>query len=415
MANDFKNTSLVTKYAVKEFLNALVMGEKVDRQLDESKVFSGKKVGATASIRRPVMFEATASSSFSANDIEEGIVSVTVNNRQHVGFEITDEDLSLKIEDANERYIKPAMEELAQVVESAIAATYTEIPNFVGTPGTTPSTFLDIGTAGAELTKLGVPMGGRCAFWDSGSALSLANGLKGVFVQSAAKKAIEEASLGRYASFDNFESNSLKSHTVGAATGTILVDDAGTIEVTYAASKDTDTQTLNLDGVADTSGALAFKAGDIITLAGVNSVNRRTREDTGDLQTFVITADSIASTGVTDNIPVTIAPPIIITGPYQTVTAAPADDAVVTIKTGTAATAYKQNMAFHKNAITMAFVPLDVAGSGEGVSQSRENFKGISLTSTRWFDGNDMTMHYRFDILFDVFVQNRSFACRITK
>jgi len=415
MANDFKNTSLVTKYAVKEFLNALVMGQKVDRQLDDSRTFSGKKVGASASIRRPVMFEATASSSYNANDIEEGIVAVTVNNRQHVGFEITDEDLSLKIEDANERYIKPAMEELAQVVESAIAATYTEIPNFVGTPGTTPSTFLDIGSAKAELSKLGVPMGERCAFWDSESALSLSNGLKGVFVQGAAKKAIEEASLGRYASFDNFESNSLKSHTVGAATGTILVEDAGTINVTYAASKDTDTQTLDVDGIASTSGALAFKAGDIFTLAGVNSVNRRTREDTGDLQTFVVTADSIASTATSDVLTLTIAPPMIISGPYQTVTAAPADGAAVTLKTGTAATSYRQNMAWHKNAITMAFVPLDVASSGDGVTQSRENFKNISITSTRWFDGNDMTMHYRFDILFDVFVQNRSFAVRITK
>jgi hypothetical protein len=258
-------------------------------------------------------------------------------------------------------------------------------------------------------------MGDRSAFWDSESALSLSNGLKGVFVQGTAKKAIEEASLGRYASFDNFESNSLKSHTVGAATGTILVDDAGVTSVTYAASKDTDTQTLNLDGVADTSGALAFKAGDIITLAGVNSVNRRTREDTGDLATFTITEDSIASTGTTDNIPVTIAPPIIISGPYQTVTAAPADEAVVSIKTGTAATSYRQNMAWQRNAITMAFVPLDVAGNGEGVQQSRVNFKGISITTTRWFDATSMTKNYRFDILFDVFVQNRSFAVRITK
>lgn len=415
MANDFKNTSLVTKWAVKEFLNALVMGQKVDKQLDESRVFSGAKVGATASIRRPVMFEATASSTYSAQDVEEGIVSVTVNNRQHVGFDITDEDLSLKIEDANERYIKPAMEELAQVVESAIAAEYYQIPNFVGTPGTTPSTFLDIGNAGAELSKLGVPMKDRNAFWDSESSLSLANGLKGVFVQEAAKTAIEEASFGRYSGFDNYESNSLKSHTVGAATGTILVDDAGTIEVTYAASKDTDSQTLNLDGVADTSAALAFKAGDVITLAGVNSVNRRTREDTGDLQTFTILADSIASTGTTDNIPVTIAPPIIISGPYQTVTAAPANDAVVTLKSGTAGSSYKQNMAFHKNALTMAFVPLDVADAGTGVVQSRENYKGVSICTTKFFSGSSMTMSYRFDILFGIFVQNRSFAVRVTK
>ncbi len=412
MANDFKNTSLVTKWAVKEFLNALVMGQKIDRQLDNSKVFSGAKVGASASIRRPVMFTATASATYSASDIEEAIVPVTVSNRQHVGFDITDEDLSLKIEDANERYIKPAMEELAQIVESAIAAKYTEIPNFVGTPGTTPSTFLDIGNAKAELTKIGVPMGDRSAFWDSASALSLSNGLKGVFVQGTAKKAIEEASLGRYASFDNFESNSLKSHTVGVNTGTPLVIGAGQ-NVTYLASKDTDTQTLLTDGWTNSVTGI-LKAGDVITLAGVNSVNRRTREDTGDLATFVVTADadSGASTGPAT---LTIAPPIITSGPYQTVTAAPADNAIITVKTGTGGTAYRQNMAWHKNAITMAFVPLDVAESGEGVAQHRENFKGISITATRWFSGTTMTKSYRFDILFDVFVQNRSFAVRITK
>ena len=412
MANDFKNTSLVTKWAVREFLNALVMGQKIDGQLDDSRIFSGAKVGASASIRRPVMFEATASSTYSAQDIEEGIVPVTINNRQHVGFDITDEDLSLKIEDANERYIKPAMEELAQVVESAIAAEYYQIPNFVGTPGTTPSTFLDIGNAGAELSKLGVPHGDRHAFWDAETTLSLSNGLKGVFVQGAAKTAIEEASFGRYSGFDNFESNSLKTHTVGIATGTPLVDGADQ-NVTYLTAKDTDSQTLVTNGwTNDQTGILL--AGDVITLAGVNSVNRRTREDTGDLQTFTVLADadSGASTGPST---LTIAPPIIISGPYQTVTAAPANDAVITVKTGTGGVSYKQNLAFHRNAITIAFVPLDVAEEGSGVKQSRENFKGVSITTTKFFSGSSMTQSYRFDILFDVIVQNRSFACRITK
>jgi hypothetical protein len=412
MANDFKNTSLVTKWAVKEFLNALVMGSKVDRQLDDSKVFSGAKVGASASIRRPVMFEATASATYSASDIQEAIVPVTINNRQHVGFDITDEDLSLKIEDANERYIKPAMEELAQIVESAIAATYTEIPNFVGTPGVTPGSFLDIANAKDALSKLGVPMKDRNAFWDSGSSVSLANGLKGVFVQGAAKTAIEEASFGRYAGFENFESNSLKSHTVGVATGTPLVNGADQ-NVTYATAKDTDSQTLITDGwTNDTAGIL--KAGDIIEIPGVNSVNRRTREDTGDLQTFTVLADA-ASGASTGPATLTIAPPIITSGPYQTVTAAPANDAVITVKTGTGGSSYRQNMAFHRNAITLAFVPLDVAEEGSGVKQSRENFKGISITTTKFFSGTSMTQSYRFDILFDVIVQNRSFAVRITK
>jgi hypothetical protein len=303
------------------------------------------------------------------------------------------------------------MVELAQVVESAIAATYTQIPNFVGTPGTTPATFLAVANAAKEIKKLGGPTTDLCGFWDSAASVTLADGLKGVYVQSTAAKAIEQATIGRYGGLMNYECNSLKSHTVGIATGTPLVNGADQ-NVTYATAKDTDTQTLITDGWTNSQTGI-LKAGDVITIAGVNSVNRRTREDTGDLQTFTVLADanSGASTGPST---ITIAPPIIISGPYQTVTAAPADDAAITVKTGTGGTAYKQNLAFHKNAITMAFVPLDVADSGTGVVQARENFGGISITTTRWFTGTSMSMNYRFDILFDVFVQNRSMACRIT-
>lgn len=408
MANDFKNTSLVTKFAVKEFLNALMMGQKVDRQLDEKQIFSGK-VGATASVRRPVMFEATDGTSLTTQDLEEAIVSVSLDNRKHVGFAVTSEDMALRIEDANERYIKPAMEELAQQVESAIAAEYTEIPNFVGTPGTTPSTFLDVANAGAELSKLGVPMDSRSAFYDSAASVSLANGLKGVFTQGIAKTAIEEASIGRYAKFDIFESNSLKSHTVGVATGTPLVNGASQ-NVTYATAKDTDSQTLVTDGwTNDQTGIL--KAGDVITIAGVNSVNRRTREDTGDLQTFTVLADA-DSGATTGPATLTIAPPIITSGPYQTVTAAPANDAAITVKTGTGGSSYRQNMAFHKNAITLAFGQLDVIT--DGASGSRQNYKGISIKTQRQYAIGADTLTYRFDVLFGVKVQNRSFAVRTT-
>jgi len=410
MANAFKNTSLVTKHAVKEFLNALQMANKVDRQLDSQ----FRKVGDTISVRRPVMFTTTSGAAISsAQDIEEANITVQLTERKKVNFEITSQDMTLEIDQANERYIRPAMEELAQDVESFIASKYTDIYNFVGTPGTTPSTFLDVANAGAKLSKLGVPMSGDwSAFYDPDASVSLANGLKGVFPQEIATRALREASIGRYAKFDMFENQSLSSHTVGAAAGTILVDDAGTIEVTYATAKDTDTQSLNLDGITTTSGAAAFKAGDIITLVGVNSVNRRTRTDTGELAQFVVTVDSIASTGATDNIPVTIAPPIIITGPYQTVTAAPADNAVVSILTGTAGVSYRQHLGWHPNAITLAMAPLDLPS--DGATSARESYKGVSIRAVRQYDITADKTIFRFDILYGVVVQNRGFAVRTT-
>ena len=413
MANDFKNTSLVTRYAVKEFLNALVMGAKVDRQLDDSKVFSGK-VGASVSIRRPVYFEATDGATISSTpDVEEAIVPFTLDQRKKVNFTVSAQDLTLKIEDANERYIKPAMQELAQKVESSIAGAYTEIPNFVGTPGTGPSTFLHVGACKAAMTRLGAPHTDLYGFWSADAALAIADGLKGVYVQGSAKNALQEAAVGRYGGLDNFESNSLASHTVGTwGTSTILIDDAGTTSTTYAASKDTNTQVINLDGFASSSTAACLKAGDVITIAGVNSVNRKTREDTGNLQTFVVTADTGASTGTTDNITATVSPPIIISGPYQTVTAAPADDAAVTVLTGASGTTHLQNMTFHKNAITLACVPLDVIT--DGANGARENFGGISIKTQRQYDFDSDSLKYRFDILYGVKVQNGSMACRRT-
>ena len=406
MANNFKNTSLVTKIAVKEFLNALVMGQKVDRQLDSQ----FRKVGASIDVRRPVMFEASSGATLgTATDIEERAATVTLDQRQKVHFEITSQDMTLKVEDMTERFIRPAMEELAQKVEVDLAGVYTNIGNFSGTPGTTPTTFLSVAANGAVLSKLGVPMKDRCLFVNADAAVALADGLKTVFPDSIARKAIEEASVGRYGRYDIFESNSLATHTVGAHGGTPLINGASQ-SVTYAASGDAWTQSLITDGWTNSITDVLL-AGDVITIAGVNSVNRKTRVDTGDLQTFTVTADATsgASTGPAT---LTISPPMIISGPYQTVTAAPADGAAIVVKTGTAGTSYPQNLGFHKNAITLAMAPLDMPE--DGASSARESFKGISIRSVRQYDiTNDKTV-FRFDILYGIKAQNPDFAARLT-
>jgi len=406
MANNFKNTSLVTKIAVKEFLNALVMGQKVDRQLDSQ----FRKVGASIDVRRPVMFEASSGATLgTATDIEERAATVTLDQRQKVHFEITSQDMTLKVEDMTERFIRPAMEELAQKVEVDLAGVYTNIGNFSGTPGTTPTTFLSVAANGAVLSKLGVPMKDRCLFVNADAAVALADGLKTVFPDSIARKAIEEASVGRYGRYDIFESNSLATHTVGAHGGTPLINGASQ-SVTYAASGDAWTQSLVTDGWTNSITDVLL-AGDVITIAGVNSVNRKTRVDTGDLQTFTVTADATsgASTGPAT---LTISPPMIISGPYQTVTAAPADGAVIVVKTGAGGASHKQNLAFHPNAITLAMAPLDLPS--EGASASRESFDNISIrTVTQYAIGTDTTT-YRFDILYGVKAQNPDFAVRTT-
>ena len=407
MANNFTNTSLVTKLILKEFLNEMQLGKKVDRQLDSQ----FKKVGASIDVRRPVMFTATSGATLgTAISIEERSATVTLDQRQHVHFEITSQDETLSVEDMVKRYIRPAAVELVQKVESDIADEYKNIGNFIGTPGTTPSSFLSVANAGALLKKLGVPQDEVwCAFFNPDASVALADGLKGVFPSTIATKAIERASIGYYGGFDLYDNQSLKSHTVGVATGTPLVNGASQ-ETTYALAGDSWTQTLATDGWTNSTADILL-AGDVITLAGVNSVNRRTRADTGSLQTFVVTADAAsgASTGPSS---LTISPPIIISGPYQTVTAAPANDAIITVKTGTGGVSYPQNLAFHPQAITLAMAPLDLPT--DGVSAARESLDGISIRSARQYDiTNDKTV-FRFDILYGVKAQNPDMAVRIT-
>lgn len=407
MANTFENTNLVTKIAVKEFRNAMQMLAKVDRQWDSS----FKKVGSSIDLRRPVYFSANSGATYSAEDIQEAVVSLSLDNHKHVDFEITQVDMKLEIEEATERYIRPAMVELAQQVESDIAAEYVNIGNFSGTAGTTPSTFLEVANAKAVLDQIGVPDDDMtCAFFDPAASVALANGLRTVFPQKIATKAIERAEIGMYGGAMLYKNNSQAMHTVGGLGGTPLVNGASQ-NVTYAAATANKgwSQSLITDGWT-AAAANRLLAGDVFTIAGVNSVNRRTRVSTGALQTFTVLSDA-ASDG-SGNATLTISPPMITSGSFQTVDAAPADNAAITVKTGTAGSQHRQNLMFHPNAITVGMAPLDVPTAG--ADSAIESFDGISIAAVRQFDIDNYKTKFRFDILYGVLTQNSEFAVRIT-
>lgn len=412
MANAFKNTTLVTRYAIKEFLNALVLGAKVDRQVDTSRVFSGGEYGETIYIRRPVYFSATTGEAISAGqteDIQEGYVPVTCDQRYKVVFSLSSKEMTLDTNSIRERFIRPAMQELAQNVESALADQYKYVPNLVGSAGTSPATFLVMAQARAKLSNYGVPLSDRYAFVDPDSMVTLADGLKAVFPEKIATRALKEAEIGRYAGFDMYECQSIKTHTVGnRASGTPLVTaSAASATSDYADVKDTWTQTLYTDGWSASVNTVT--AGDVFTIADVYQVNRRSRTSTGNLQQFVCTA--AATAGATGGMALTISPPIIASGSFQTVDAGPADNAALTF-VGTSSTAYKRSLAFHKNAMTLAFAQLDVPS--DGASAARETYQGVSIRAVRQYNVSIDKTIFRFDILYGIKMQNPEFACQIT-
>ena len=409
MANAFLTPSVFANEGLRQLENELILGNKV--HTDYSKEFSFN--GATINIRKPTSYigqDDNLDVSSYSEDIEQAQTTITMDKTVSIKVDIGAIDGTLSFDRVQEDVIRPAVIKMRDRIETELASLYTQAYWFTGTPGTVPSTFLSLGTGGAILTDAAVPMADRIAVHGTDAALNLADGLKGVYVSDKPKTAFEEAQIGKYGGFMNYESVHAPTHTVGVATGTPLVNGASQ-NVTYAASKNTWTQTLNTDGWTNSTTGI-LKAGDVITIAGVFAVNPISKQSTGRLQTFTVTADanSGASTGPAA---LTISPPIITSGAYQTVSAAPAENAAITVKTGTGATAYKQSLLMHPKALALVSRPLKIA-SGAGVKTSTKSGNKVTISCTEWVDGNTLAHNMRFDMLFGVKMLDPRLIARLT-
>jgi hypothetical protein len=177
-----------------------------------------------------------------------------------------------------------------------------------------------------------------------------------------------------------------------ATSGAAQIDGAGQV-VLYTAVNDDFRQTLSIDGLA--AGA-TIKAGEVFAIGGVYAINPRTRQTLDYLAQFVVLEDATADgAGLVDLV---IAVPIIETGAYQTVSAAPADGAAVTFM-GAASTTYRQNATFLKSAISLVFAKLVQPASGE-YSYSTDPETGVNIRYWRTSDGTNDTHLHRWDVLF---------------
>jgi hypothetical protein len=148
-------------------------------------------------------------------------------------------------------------------------------------------------------------------------------------------------------------------------------------------------------------------AGTVIQFPGVFAVNPQSRQSTGVLAQFVVTA---ALSGGATALP--ISPALTPTGAFQNVTNA-TTAANFTI-VGAASTAYQQNLAYHKDAYTLACVPLWAPPSGKGViDSSSASYKGMNMRVIQFYDGVNDNSVFRFDVLFGWAVTYPELATRI--
>ena len=409
MANSVLTIDVIAKEALMILENELNAAKKVHRGLEQEfgNAMNGYQAGATVSIKRPTDFTVRSGATASNQDVVEGSTSITVDQQKGVDFAFTSLELTLSIKELSERVIKPAMIQLANQVDADVLALYKKVPNWVGTPGQTINSFSDFAKAPERLSENAAMGADRSGFLSPADNWGLVGSQTGLYIQNAANSAYREGSLGRIAGVDTYEAQNVQTHTVGALGGTPLVN-GGSQNVTYLSVKDTMTQSLITDGWSNSISGL-LNEGDIFTIANVFAVNPVTKATLPILRQFVVTATA-ASNGSGQST-LTISPAIITSGAFQNCSAAPADNAAITVL-GTAATGYRQNMVFHKNAFALAMVPM-VRPPG-AVEVARESFNGTSVRLIPYYTGTNDTSAWRLDILYGLKAIDPRLAVRLS-
>lgn len=396
MANDVKKASVIANAALAVLENELGWMKKLYRahESEYKELVNGYKKGSTITIRKPADPRVRVGATASAQDVVEGSTTLVVDTQIGHDFQFTSAELALDITELTERIIKPAMFNIVNYMASDIStAMYRGAYNWAGTPGQTVNSYSDFTAAPKRLDLMAVPQDDRCALLSVDDHWALVGAATTLNNTGAENSAYRKGSLGMLGNIDTYMSQLAPTHTVGALGGTPLVNGASQ-NVTFVTAKDTWTQSLITDGWSNSVTGL-LKAGDIFTIAGVYMVNPKTQATTGVLQQFVVTAD--ASSNGTGQATLTISPPIITSGAHMTCNAAPADNAAITVL-GTAATAYTQNLAFHKNAMALAVVPLELPDGATG--GARESYKGFSCRVQPYYDGANDISKWRLDILY---------------
>lgn len=269
------------------------------------------------------------------------------------------------------------------------------------------SGFDDVAQADALMNEIGVQAFDRYFAVSSRDYNGMASNLAGrQTMQGKPVTAYEKAYVGNVCGFETFKFDYANRLLARSGT-TVTVNGANQYYTPKATSTAGTGETNNVDNryqnLTITVGSGTVRVGDAFTIVGVNAVHAITKQDTGQLKTFRVTAivSGAGGSGV-----VQISPPIISAGgatdaelQYQNVTATPANGAAITfLNTVTASV----NPFWQKDALEILpgryAVPSD---AGAAVMRGTTD-QGIELVMQKQYDINTMRTKFRIDTLFGV-------------
>ena len=217
MPNTFLTPDIIANEALMVLENSMVMSGLVHR--DYSKEFV--KVGDTITIRKPAKFIAkNFTGHVSAQDATEGSAEVKLDRFRDVTVNVTSRELTLDIRDFSSQVVTPAMQAIAQAVDSDLLAVGVAKAGKTITGTSSPTNLKDIGDIGKALDLVAAPIPNRrlvlhpthkyrYALTDNMSKVSYAGD----------SQALREAELGRIYTMDTYMSQNAPD-TLADAAGT---------------------------------------------------------------------------------------------------------------------------------------------------------------------------------------------------
>lgn len=320
---------------------------------------------------------------------------------------------NLRNEYAMEQWGKAAKQKLASDVNLACFNTAALQGAHFSKRTAAATGFDDVADIDSKLTRVGVPLDERMAFYSPSTYNSMASNLaaRSEATQRSAN-AYEKALINSDIAGIQVYKNDQEIRLAAATGGVTTINGANQRTVPAAKTTATTGEISNKDNrytdLVVTAAVYAnIKAGDAFTIAGVNSIHMVTKQDTGALKSFRVISKPAANTIRVYPAIIDAAEGSIASIEYANVTAGPADGAAITwLNTVTG----PMNPFFKRESLLL--IPGSYAVNPEDgwqVMRATTDL-GVGITYTRQGAVNDLSVKARFDIDFGTALIEPNFA-----
>ncbi|MFW1767152.1 hypothetical protein I9189_015820 [Acinetobacter bereziniae] len=391
--NKILTHSMIAKEAAAMLLEKSVFVRAVsrDREQDVRKEVDGYKKGGKVTIRIPPVPVVTEGNVLNEDDqninAQEQDVVLTVDTHKHVGLNFGVYERELHLADYKERFLKPAVNSLASVVDADILKkAIITVNNFTLYGANEKHPLAPFGRIRSAMNRALSPDSDRKVITSSDLQNDIVDSSGTLFNPNPEiSKQYKEGYVGRARGFDFFESEHIWSLTNGKTTG-----------ITTNAAAQTG-GTLAVKGLANGD---VIEAGQVFVIPGVYMLHPLTRQKTSHLMQFVV-LEKVNAGGATATLKIY---PEIIPDLDQnakrnanaTVDKSPVDSAVLEF-IGDEGDLIEQALAFDPHAFAAAFVPIGVIPSADGYMFKSDAF---ALTIQTGGDIKTLNTDTRLDVLY---------------